>query len=237
MLRRSLDGRLSSPLDWQVVEGTEPTLYDVDLGLFDGLPQPLEDQGQFKSIALVLKHFGEAVFSKGGCIGVCLYSGAADYPSLRQVSEAMDRRDVAIDYIDLLTTHLPVDCPAYIELDVTGIEDPVKRLLLLAKDAYQHVRVLARGLPPHIVLAREGDRPSKGILLPGKENRLPMEGLERALKHLDEEQQPYRVISEPQLIYEWDGLDELIVCPELVTPLGWRQIDGFKAAGGVVLLG
>ena len=47
-------------------------------------------------------------------------------------------------------------------------------------------------------------------------------------------EEEYRIIPELRLNEMWQGLDELIVIEEAVSPLGRRQIQGFLAAGGKI---
>lgn len=251
MHRRALDGRLQSALKWDTQVDT-PTLWDLDLGLFAQLPQALGDQAQFRSLVAVLKHFVETVWNPETTTGLCLYRGPADYPSLGRDETLQDwlaerglsragreqlelyRRDVAVEFIDLLTTHLPPELTAYVELDVSHIEDPFQRLRLLAKDRYEHLKVLPLGLPEHVVMDREGQRPGLGLMIPEKEYCKDAPRLARCIQSLDAQQQPYRVVSEAQLTMEWDGLDEIIVGELTVSDLGWRQLEGFRAAGGQI---
>ncbi|MCP5470224.1 MAG: hypothetical protein H7A36_06970 [Chlamydiales bacterium] len=43
-----------------------------------------------------------------------------------------------------------------------------------------------------------------------------------------------RVIFEERLIYDWDGVEELTIFPEHLSPQGARMVKGFEAAGGIV---
>ncbi len=67
-------------------------------------------------------------------------------------------------------------------------------------------------------------RLSKALLLP------PKGGCWELVEEAIEE----RVIAEERLIYDWDGIDELTILPETLSPQGARMVQGFLATGGVV---
>ena len=114
------------------------------------------------------------------------------------------------------------------------VKNPLQRLRLFAKDRYQHLTVWPLGLPAHIIMEREGRRPPVGVLAPPMDYCHEAPRLREALRRWDEDGLPYRVVSEAQLTMEWDGLDELLVGEKTVSDLGWRQLEGFRAAGGEV---
>ncbi len=59
--------------------------------------------------------------------------------------------------------------------------------------------------------------------------------LGNGLELLQEKGITYRLVSEQQLVADWDGLDYLIVSEKSITPLGKRKLLGFCAAGGTIV--
>lgn len=84
-----LNGRVESDLDWrkshqeaqQAVEKGFRLMWEMDLGLFHALKQPLIHQGQFLSFALALEHFRDFIWPEFGSntIGLSLFRGNADF--------------------------------------------------------------------------------------------------------------------------------------------------------------
>jgi hypothetical protein len=84
-----LDGRVKADLDWKgaqkeaqrAIEHGYTLLWDIQLGLFEGLKQPLVNQSQFLSLALSLEHFRDSLWKEfqAHTIGASLYRGGADF--------------------------------------------------------------------------------------------------------------------------------------------------------------
>lgn len=84
-----LNGRLQADLSWleakalaqgYIQEGLS-LLWQIDLGLFSGLPLPLTNQGQCRSLGIALNHFHDEIWPEFGdhSIGISLYCGSADF--------------------------------------------------------------------------------------------------------------------------------------------------------------
>jgi|GEM_PF-4499593 len=67
-------------------------------------------------------------------------------------------------------------------------------------------------------------RLSKALVLPPKGQSFEL--VEEAIEE--------RVIAEERLIYDWDGVDELTILPETLSPQGARMVQGFAATGGLI---
>ncbi|MDF2549048.1 MAG: hypothetical protein K0S07_115 [Chlamydiales bacterium] len=90
-LKITIDGSLSSPMQWQeerekAMQAKEKGLYifwDVDLKI-DALPLALDHEAQFRSLKLALEHFVDSLWHefKDQSIGVCLYRGSARFSTL-----------------------------------------------------------------------------------------------------------------------------------------------------------
>ena len=119
---------------------------------------------------------------------------------------------------------LPEEIPAFLHLEGGSFQDLPYELLdclhIIWENSYPYaLPVLDEKLqfPP-------SKRLKKALLLPPGN-----EGWDR-VEHAIEE----RVIAEDRLIYEWDGVDELTIFPDLLSPAGARMVQGFLATGGSV---
>jgi hypothetical protein len=84
-----LDGRMQASLNWSGAhqeadrcrEQGRRIFWNLDLGLFDRLSRPLNDQTQFLSLCLSLEHFHNAIWKEfqADSIGLGLYRGNADF--------------------------------------------------------------------------------------------------------------------------------------------------------------
>ncbi len=84
-----LDGRVQSDLDWKkareeaqrAVEKGYALMWNIELGLFQKLTQPLTHQAQFLSLTLSLEHFRDSLWKefKMQTVGISLFRGAADF--------------------------------------------------------------------------------------------------------------------------------------------------------------
>lgn len=87
----ALNGALHSDLDWkkQVEKAREyckqglKIFWEMDLGLFSKLPEPLSEQMQFLALQLSLKHFRESISKEfqEHTVGISLYRGSMDFVS------------------------------------------------------------------------------------------------------------------------------------------------------------
>jgi hypothetical protein len=84
-----LDGRVQADLDWKkeraeaqrAVEQGYALMWNIDLGLFGQLVQPLTSQSQFLSLTLALEYFRDSLWKefKSHTIGLTLFRGSADF--------------------------------------------------------------------------------------------------------------------------------------------------------------
>lgn len=84
-----LDARLSSSLQWkeekayaqQLVDRGLFVFWQLDLGFFRDLTQPLADEMQFRSLGIAVEHFVDALWSsfQSQSFGVSFYRGALDF--------------------------------------------------------------------------------------------------------------------------------------------------------------
>lgn len=84
-----LDGRVKADLDWkkarkeaqQAVEQGYALMWNMQMGLFGDLAQPLTNQSQFLSLTLALEHFRDSLWKefKSQTVGLTLFRGSADF--------------------------------------------------------------------------------------------------------------------------------------------------------------
>lgn len=288
-----LNGRLTADLDWrearqlakQAVERGYVLMWDMQLGLFDQLLQPLANQTQFLSFTLALQHFRDSLWQEfAGCtMGISLYRGSADFSQglpwdreqednlsawlherrmtdapihLRRQAVRLFSCDAAVEYLTLLSRHLPDALPAYLYLDVTSLaEDYIGEMQLLHPERYDGFNLVLKGhqLPfeawgwdvpsPH---GYSGTRylawpdllsPSIGVCLPSSHCRLPddYQGMEEVIEALKKVSLPFKLMGEEWLTSQWDGLDYLVCISSSISVQGKRKLMGFCAAGGTVV--
>jgi len=84
-----LDGRVQSDLLWKserdqaqkAIENGFGIMWEMQMGLFDEMPQPIANQTQFLSLTLALEHFRDSLWKefKQHSVGFVLYRGSADF--------------------------------------------------------------------------------------------------------------------------------------------------------------
>jgi hypothetical protein len=84
-----LDGHIQADLDWKKVrqQAQEAVdkgyflLWNMQMGLFQGLTQPLTSQSQFLSLTLALEHFRDSLWKefKPKTLGLSIFRGSADF--------------------------------------------------------------------------------------------------------------------------------------------------------------
>lgn len=84
-----LDGRVHSDLNWktariiaqQAIENGYNLMWNMQMGLFNDLTQPLTNQTQFLSLTLALEHFRDSLWKefKTQTIGLTLFRGPAEF--------------------------------------------------------------------------------------------------------------------------------------------------------------
>lgn len=166
-------------------------------------------------------------------------------------------RDVAIEYMRLLTNRLPDTLSRYLLLDARSISHSLLwQAQLLNAESFEHLQLAVQGasLPLQVLKWEQEDfiegyigskelshqsmpEVKVGICLPPIERRRPSQyqGLEEALQLLMQKEVAFRLIPENHLITEWDGLDDLIYVPDGLSSQGKRKLQGFCAAGGCVV--
>lgn len=165
-------------------------------------------------------------------------------------------RDTVAEYLALLASSLPDNIPCFALLDASNSADPYHTAQLLTKERFPNVCLGVKGndalggelgwdnLPLRAgILARQLPSISSstnirvGVCLPSMERCLPSDRdkLGEAMAMLEARQIHFRVIPEALLTTEWDGLDYLVIQPDAISAQGRRKLQGFCAAGGVII--
>lgn len=139
-------------------------------------------------------------------------------------------RDVVAEYLHLLTANLTDSIPLYLVLDRSSIPNLLQKARLTTLERFE---------PFHLILEEEESFPQAniGICLPPISQTASIYYLEidEALQELIKRHFSFRFIPEYFLTSWWEGLDYLVVSSFSITPQGRRKLQGFCAAGGIVL--
>lgn len=212
----SLDASLCSDLKWEVESNAPEILWELDFQI-TSLNQP-----QLSSYQLAVKHFAETVWERyqKETLGAVIYKGKVpNYPL----------EDFA-SYLHHLAAYLPDEVPPIVLFDCVG--DPLR----FSKEIFSHLHLGFRDDRLGVMQWGEALKPLRhdaalGVVLPLHEKGITFETVLKRLSHLD---RPYRMIAEPYLTEEWDGLDEIIIFSDWISPWGKRMVQGFEATGGKI---
>lgn len=164
--------------------------------------------------------------------------------------------DVAMDFFDMLIQPICEEIECFAMVDCLKISNSLLQARLLSSERCDRLRFIVKNsLIPSQGLSWDGEitpygycgsgdastfkeeKASIGICIP-EVSMLNSEfyvGLERAIAFLIEKQRVFRIVAEANLTIEWDGLDILIVNRSGLSPYGFRKLQGFCAAGGLVV--
>lgn len=189
----------------------------LDFGFFDQLCFPLGDEREGKALHLAIDHFLKTVYAEFEAYTerVVLYRGS---PVVPLGKDCFEGAKIFAEYLDYLVTNVYDRVPLALDFETEGL-DPLTRARLVNRELY---RRFIKG-------SEAGD---KAVLLPSVySDEAAFEGLGEVMKGLSD----YRVISEPFLVAEWEGLNELYVASASITAGARRKLLGFNAAGGMVV--
>ncbi len=172
-VRIGLDACLTANLDWKAQHQTASQLsekglkflWDIDLGLFDKLVYPIDHEMQFQALMLSLVHFRDSLWNafRDQTIGLCLYTGSADFSThfpwdetqrtnlhtwqsqKEGASTQLFCSDVAAEYLCLFARQLPDALTLFVRLDAEGISDPLLRAQLLIRERFNRIQLAVKG--------------------------------------------------------------------------------------------
>ncbi|MBN4067463.1 hypothetical protein JYU14_05205 [Simkania negevensis] len=99
--------------------------------------------------------------------------------------------------------------------------------------SFEHFHVT---LPPLPFGVNSDEDASLAICVPPLFASLPedVDALTSVIEKMIRQKQPFRLVPESLMPYLWDGIDEMVVFHNALTPQGRRSLLGFQAAGGTV---
>lgn len=227
------DGKMSSLLDFKkahhealstIGQGEKIDWY-LDLGLVDRLTHPFGDEREGRALHLSIDYFLKTLWAefKDYTRSVILYKGS---PELSIGFENPFDASLAFsEYLDYLTVNIPDSVPLALQFETIEPLDSLTAARLINRELYGRYDFTLNGHS----LEKKGD---KALLLPSvqvKETEIYNE-----LMMIYAEKPELKIISEPFLTSEWDGLNELHVSSKSITFNALRKLKGFNAAGGTV---
>jgi hypothetical protein len=246
----SLDASLHSLLNWEkqillaqrYIDAGMVILWELQFSFSEKI---FEDEAHFLTFQLAIQHFNETIWQKFHyqSLGVALYRGELN----------VQNRDPIVSYIKLLAALLPEEVSCFLFLDTTAASDAKSYFRSISQEAFGHLHLILKGpfaekYPyGHPALAWGHTcsplgfcSPTLGpIIEPTKVSYalcLPKDSYEEVQVAIDALGSiPFRVIPEDLLIYEWEGVDRLVIFPHALSSQGWRKVAGFIAAGGEII--
>lgn len=228
-MRVHLEGRFSEVVDFKkarhealcgVAKG-EKILWEIDFGFFNKVSRPLGDEMQAKAHVLAIEHFAKSLWPEfyAHTTGLSVYKGALE----------LSFKEAFSQYLNYLILNIPDSIPLYLELE-TRETDLLTQIRLASREGLERFEILLNGVKPPY--SQEGAK--VGVVIPSQADATPQSTQD--LKAIFEELTgtDFRVIIEPYLTAEWDGLDLLYYSSQAMTPSFARKLKGFEAAGGLL---
>jgi hypothetical protein len=165
-------------------------------------------------------------------------------------------RNAAIEYLNLLARDLPDGLMPFLLLDAAPFPDAWIYTQLIHAEIFDHFQLMVKNSPyPCTTYSWEKGNyingcigasntefheiplPKVGVCLPSHESICYKKQLvlQEAFKNLVEKRCFFRVIPEMFLTSEWNELDYLLVDLETLSYEGKRKLQGFNAAGGIII--
>lgn len=249
-----VDAKPASTLCWQdeviaaksLIENGYRVCFELDLGLFGPEFKGIASQGQFQTIVLALDEFRNRLLTpfQEHVEAVILYRSRTPFSSLEE-------RDIQMDYLDLLRQELPDDLITLLLFSCDTLQDPYSFARLFSPDRFNMFTLALANAPLLLscccwntgkaLLGYVGrdisnntpQKCSKALLMPRFTS--DAQSLQPLLNELVSKKECFKLISEDYLALEWDGLDELYIQKSSLGATSLRMVDGFVAAGGVVI--
>ena len=249
-----VDARPASSLNWtketqdaeSLIKNGYRICFELDFGLFGPGFKGIANQGQFQTIVLAIDEFRNRLLERfqDHVEAVILYRSSSPFSSIEE-------RDIQMDYLDLLRQELPDNLITLLLFDCTSLQEPFEFARIFSPDRFSQFTLAltnaslllssaawnkGNALLGYIGTDLSQNKPqkcSKALLLPRfSSNANSMKPL---LYSLIANNERFKIISEDNLTLEWDGLDVLYVQKACLEATTLRMIDGFIAAGGVVI--
>ncbi len=129
------------------------------------------------------------------------------------------------EYLHRLASKLPEDIMPALLFDTAGVVKEIFYEQLTSQEIFPHFKILGQEASEGIV---------KAIVIPSVE-KMSLSFVKTIEKYIQELSEPLRYIPERYLSESWLGIDQMVVCPSTLSPIGSRQLKGFEVAGGEIL--
>lgn len=218
-------------------------LWEIDFALLEG---SLEDEARFLTLGLAIDHFMATIWPKfqENTFGFLLFRGIL----------SLSNRDQLLDYLRLISAALPDNLFIFLLFDTTNFPDPSSYFHATNQKAFQPFRLILKGeyamRYPFALPALGWDHGASPLGFFSEKNypkvdeqritaaiclseKVDSSELSRVIEEW--ETTPFRVIPEEMLTEEWEGIDDLMIFPDAISPQGQRKLLGFSAAGGRII--
>ena len=204
-----LDARPSSDLDWDL--SSQEHCYHLDFG-WDEVPLDPYDEAHFNACVLAVEEFGKKI--KTPCeVALLVSDGQFELPA-----------QVLSEYLHRLASFLPDEVTPLLVLAIDEPFDFSELVIRLCRRRFEHFKLKFTKK----VIPIEGEART-GVSLPADDCYDTI----RFNAYFDQlEEGSYICIPEEFLNEHWDGLDQILYDPELISDTGRRMLLGFEAAGG-----
>ena len=212
--RIPLDLSIASDLKWDLsaAENAEEIMWDLDFGRFDP-----SNEAEMRTFQLAMDHFYDVVwipFSEKSR-GVNFYRGKIPFEPFG--------RNLTAEFLERMAGNYP----AFLTIDASSMQDPLECAEYLHPDLFHSFEIELLNAPIY---------PNKeapvGVCLPTEKSPRILREVFGAFHEMNID---YRIVSEETLISCWHGLDELIFPVDSLNPMAFRKLQGFCAAGGLVI--
>ncbi len=227
---------LDAPLRWEFSKA-RPLFWQLDFGL------ACSTFPQNSLVALRSLEKGAAYFvdqclipHREATLGVALYHGPISKTSVEFLSYGLQQ----------LGAVFPEDIPLFACFDLEQELSATQIALLTGPHYFPYLHIgLTRSCYPLAVLSCEEKqwrgvalhRTHTGLVLPLPEVMASSQQtlIDDVIETLTRQAVSYRLLYESHMSEQWEGLDQLVVFPEMLSEQGKRKTRGFVAAGGRVL--
>ena len=125
------------------------------------------------------------------------------------------------DYLDSLVALLPDEIPATAKFDLSAIASKAEAARLTSTERYPWIEMENR----------DNQDAELGLLFPLEEQCTPQH-LQLLDEKMEQIERPFRIVYEYNFTESWQGLNEIIVFDQMLSPLGERKLQGFTITGG-----
>lgn len=219
MNRLTLDASPSSDLDWDL---SEEGPYHLDFG-WQNKPLNPHNPAHFNACMLAVEEFAKKAPEAGEV--VLLASNGEFHKLLEGDFDPLFAAQLMSEYLHRLASALPEEAIPTLLLTINETQDFGEMVIRLCRRRFEHFQLKFTDR----VIPVEGEA-RVAVALPSDEMYDPAH-----FNALFSSLEGFICIPEELLNEHWDGLDQIIVDPDLMSDTGRRMLLGFEAAGGEAL--